>query len=196
MISRHENINAPSLVQDPQRDLVSRKLTLLNGRPKRPACRSQAATSRSRAITFKNVAARTAARPGSPGSISESSSNRGLRPVPDTNVSSRPSTGNTDPIPTTAILGIRASAARSQPSCACRNFIASASRALSGKDSVTRPSSLDTRKENRRARADLRNATSTGGDPGNTGICTSGLVPQHSGQASSRNGACSQCESL
>jgi len=177
MISRQENISPPSDVQDPQRDRVSRRLRVLNRSPKRPACRSQAATSRSRASTFRKAAARTPARAGSPGKISESSSTCGLRAVPGTSVKSRPSTGSSDPIPTDACSGIFANAARSQPSCAARNFNASASRALCGKDSVTRPSSLDTRKENRRARADLRSSTSTGGDPGKTGMGTSDFAP-------------------
>ena len=94
------------------------------------------------------------------------------RPVPGASVSARPSTGITDPIPTgrTALSGIACRVSRSQPSWPCRKASASPSRARSGIDSVTFPSSRDTRSENRRARADRFRCTSTGGEPGRTGM--------------------------
>jgi hypothetical protein len=172
MINRHEYISAPSCAHDPQRDRVSRKLIRVTGRPTIVAYRSDAADSRSRAISLRNAPARTPACAGSPGTNSESPSILGARPVAGVRVNNRPSTGRIVPIPTPACDGMRDRVVLIQSSCARAKAIASDSCARRGTDSVTRPSSRDTRNENRRARADRRSVISTGGVPESTGMAS------------------------
>ena len=73
--------------------------------------------------------------------------------------------------------------AKAKPKAKATKAKASASEAREGIDSVTRPSSRETRSENRRARAERRRVTETGGLPGRVRSTISCLLLPHSSKA-------------